>query len=263
MVHSNSGSINSRMLFIPLALILVLSIGCDDSKTSEIQVPKRDVKEYPKLESAISVKTIPLFSQWALSCGACNVGDSSSNFNGLMPAYNGPNQTQCGHADAGCVAVAMGQILNYWRKPGAVDWSKVKDTCSTRETAKLLSIVGKSLKMIYNVDQSGSSGIPLNNLDRINNSFDEFGFTSEATDFDLNKAIAEIDLGRPVMLIGCSGLFCHAWIASAYSIDQDGNYYLYMNWGLDYNSWSPANEWSAAGTIFSENKKMIYNIRPY
>lgn len=253
---------NSRMFFIPIVFILILSSGCGDSNDSEIQDLKRYAKEYPKLEGAISVKTIPIFSQWSLSCGACKGGDSLSHFNGLMPGYNGPNQTQCGHADAGCVAVAMGQILNYWRRHNTVDWSKVKDTCSTQETAKLLSIVGTSLNMIYNVDQSGSSGIPLNDLGCIINSFDDFGFTSEAKEFDLHEAIAEIDLGRPVMLVGCSGSFCHAWIVSAYGVDKANNYYLYMNWGLDYNSWSSASEWSARGTIFSENKKIIYNIRP-
>jgi len=137
-----------------------------------------------------------------------------------------------------------------------------ENTCSTRETAKLLRIIGESLQMRYNVDQSGSSGIGIDDLQLITKSFEYFKYSSRPEDFDLNIVINEIDLGRPVMLIGCSGYFCHAWIATAYGVDQLNDYYLFMNWGTGFNSWSRASEWSAAGITFAEKRKMIYNIRP-
>jgi hypothetical protein len=247
---------------ITAAIVLLTSFSmCDDAEDMPDKIKAR-AKEFPVLDSAVFVKTIPLFSQWDLSCGSCNWEDSLSNFNSLTPTYTGPNRNQCGHADAGCVAVAMGQILYYWQRPGSIEWSKVKDTCSTRETAKLMRLVGESLDMMYNVDQSGSSGIPFNEVDRITNAFQEFQFTAEHGDFDFSKAIEELDNNRPIILIACSDLFCHAWITTAYGIDSKSEYHFYMNWGTGASEWSSAKEWIGGRSVFNRKKTMVYNIAP-
>lgn len=254
---------NNLRLFrqIPIAIVLVTSFSmCDDPEITPEAMER--VKEYPALEGSTFTKTIPIFSQWDLSCGACNRADSLSNFNSLVPQYPGRNRYQCGHADAGCVAVAMGQVLYHWKRPGLVDWSKVKDTCSTRETAMLMQIIGKSLDMMYNVDQSGSSGIPFDQVNRIINAFHEFGFSAKYGDFELNKAINEIDNERPVILIAYSEFLCHAWISTAYAIDNKAEYYLFMNWGTNDNSWSSATEWKKSGLVFDRKKIMVYGITP-
>jgi hypothetical protein len=247
---------------IPFLLTLLVGLSmCDDAEVIPSKKPPKS-KEYPTLDSATLIKSLPLFSQWDLACGSCSNNDSLSNFNSLVPEYTGENRYQCGHADAGCVAVAMGQILYYWKKPGIIDWSQLKDTCSTRETAKLMYEVGRSVGMVYNVDQSGSSGISFDQLQQIINAFKVFGFSAEYGAFDLDTAIAEIDSGRPVILIGCSKSFCHAWITTAYGVDNKNGYHLFMNWGTNYNHWSSALEWRAGGTVFDRKKTMVYNIRP-
>ena len=63
------------------------------------------VKSTGRLSESKSTKAVaPLLTEkWHQGC----------RYNSLCPTMRGP----CGHAEVGCVAVAMGQIMHYWKYP--------------------------------------------------------------------------------------------------------------------------------------------------
>lgn len=236
--------------------------------------PQQKEKTYPPVDDAILVKFLPIFSTWDLSCGSCNSMEPSNNYNALCPLYSGRNGV-CGRAEVGCVAVAIAIILRYWQHPNLYNWSSMKDSCSTKETARLMHDAGLSVNMIYDVHATatapgdGESGIPSISVvpSALLNTFNYS--TAKYGKYNLDTLVHEIDNGRPVIVSGCTNdgamdLLCHAWIINGYAIDQKNNYYLFMNWGLSRANWSSAYEWKATGydPAFNDKQDMVYNIKP-
>ncbi|NOS91212.1 MAG: hypothetical protein HOP30_04780 [Cyclobacteriaceae bacterium] len=231
------------------------------------------IKTYPPIDSAVMINFLPIFSTWDLACGSCNPLDTISNYNGLCPTYKGKNSI-CGKAQAGCVAVAMATVMHYFKQPGTYDWTAMKDSCSTREMARLMHDAGVSVNMIYDVRGSsttpgdGESGIP--SISVVPKALlKSFGYrTATHGKFSLDTLIREIDSGRPVIVSACRNvegfdIFCHAWVINGYAIDQKNKYHLFMNWGLGFSNWSKADAWKPKGydLIFSSKQEMIYNIK--
>ena len=156
-----------RRKTLPFVFILLLALAMCERPFVKIEqaTSSQGIKTYPPIDSAVFVKFLPIFSTWDLACGSCHPSDSSSNYNGLCPAYKGRSGV-CGRAEVGCVAVAMSLIMQYWQQPMSYDWSSMKDSCSTRETARLMHDAGISVNMIYDVHATstspgdGESGIP-------------------------------------------------------------------------------------------------------
>ena len=102
-------------------------------------------------------------------------GQSISNDNVDTNAYNHhvPHGNNCDHCVAGCVAVAMGQIMYYWKHPvicnraiPQFDWCNMVETLITtasnyskkREAiAHLLYMCGDATGMVYGCYSSGTS----------------------------------------------------------------------------------------------------------
>lgn len=266
-----------RRKTIPLVFISLLALAmCEKPLVKNGQtISPPAIKTYPPVDSASVIKFLPIFSTWDLACGSCHPSDSSSNYNGLCPTYKGRNGI-CGKAQVGCVAVAMAIVMQYWKQPGKYEWSSMKDSCSTRETAKLMRDAGISVNMIYDVHGNsnspgdGESGIP--SISVIPEALvKSFGYRSATYGkFNLDTLVHEIDSGRPVIVSACQKVaevdfFCHAWVINGYAIDQKNSYYLFMNWGLGFSNWSRAVAWKPKGydQIFSDQQEMIYNIKPY
>lgn len=162
----------------------------------------------------------------------------------------------CSHCLVGCVAVAMGQVLNYWKSPVLTfsqfqqyDWCNMPDLLYTNDAdyekkrdavAFLLKRCGEFVDMEYGCGGSSSSiGDASTALKR------KFGFhehtvrhyekfTSSST--WKNDVVYDLSVGRPVIYGGNRKLTSggHAFICDGY----DGDNLFHFNWGWDssYNN---------------------------
>lgn len=91
-------------------------------------------------------------------------------FNMYCPSKNNADTEYMGHAPAGCVAVALGQIIAYNRYPEKIenrtyDWDQIATTtiysslAAQSEVARLLATIGSSkyLKLSYGTNSSGGT----------------------------------------------------------------------------------------------------------
>ena len=212
-------------------------------------------------------------------------------YNSLCPTMSGP----CDHAEVGCVAVAMGQIMHYWKYPetgwgsysyyhlGDVDaelsadfantvydWDHMPDSLTETSTeaeivavATLLFHCGVSIEMAYstNGSSSNSSKIP-NALMRYFN-YSKHLHRESKSDFSnyewLSMIKSDLDLQRPVQYSG-SGSGGHAFVCDGY----DDNDLLHFNWGWG----GPGDGYFALGNLnpigyqFSTNNSAIFGIVP-
>ena len=153
--------------------------------------------------------------------------------------YNNKVSIKCGDDEApvGCVAVAIGQILAYHKRPNTIvgrkmHWENMTNidtgdlfsniySFSVDDTAKediqyLLAHLGDKdlLAMEYTCDRGSSSGRALealHNLEYRNAYF---------TDYNNNQVISEIKNNRPLYIQGCDNVTCHAWVLDGYLLKR-------------------------------------------
>ena len=209
-------------------------------------------------------------------------------YNSLCPSGQGP----CEHLEAGCVAVAMGQIMHYWGYPttgwgshtytsaGVVlsadfgnttyDWSHMPDslTDNSNETeieaiATLLLHCGVSVEMRYGEDGSSASAADV--PDALKRYFDysrqlhrdQKGSDNEAW---LAKLKTCLDLQRPIFYSGKGSLGSHAFVCDGYD-DSD---LLHFNWGWGGNGdgYFALGNLNVIGYDFNNNNYAILDIFP-
>ena len=239
------------------------------------------VKTTGKLNDSKSTKAVaPLLTdKWNQGC----------LYNNLCPTMSGP----CGHAEVGCVAVAMAQIMRYWGYPTTgwgthsytnagltlsadfgnttYDWEHMPDslTENSSETeieavATLLYHCGISVEMNYspNGSNSNSSKIP----DALIRYFyySKHIHREKRSDFSdeewLSLLKSSLDLQRPVQYSGFGVGIGHAFVCDGY----DENDLLHFNWGWGGN----ANGYFALGNLYpngnnlNNNNYAIFDIIP-
>ncbi|MBS7256324.1 C10 family peptidase [Flavobacterium branchiicola] len=182
------------------------------------------------------------------------------------------------HVYAGCVPIAMAQIMKFHQYPNNYNWSAMPLTSSSATTANFILDIHKAISSVY-------PGEPYYGcLDTgVNNSKDmstvlktKFGYTSAQTaKYDYQVVKANLDAGRPVLLSGFNknDLSGHQWVCDGYSAlqytfdDCTGASALYfnMNWGWPEgrnNGYFAFNNFNPASTNYNEAIKMTYNIKP-
>jgi hypothetical protein len=185
-----------------------------------------------------------------------------------------------GHAYAGCVAVAMAQVIRYFQYPSNYAWSVMPSTylitSDMSEVARLIKDIDNATHSVYNCNSTTCSE------DTIAHSLINDFLYSSATynTYNLNIIESNLQLNRPVIIGGGSGSERHAWVCDGYMYSKvcvfiNGVYegteefqHLSMNWG--YNG--AANGWyyfdNFEPTIngvthnLNNDKTMIYNIVP-
>ena len=210
-------------------------------------------------------------------------------YNSLCPEIG---KVPCGHAEVGCVAVAMGQIMHYWRYPEtgwgshsynntgfqlsadfgntSYDWNHMPDSLTESSSdaeieavATLLFHCGVSVDMKYQSNGSGAdSGDVPNALIRYFN-YSRRMHIEKRSDFDdeewMSMLKACLDLQRPVYYGGKGSQGSHAFVCDGY----DDNDLLHFNWG-----WGRANGYFALGHLdpigysFNETNFAIFDINP-
>ena len=237
------------------------------------------VKSTGRINESKSTKAVaPLLTEkWHQGC----------RYNSLCPTMSGP----CGHAEVGCVAVAMGQIMHYWKYPTTgwdshsysnagvtlsadfgnttYDWDHMPDSLTEASSeaeieavATLLYHCGVALDMNYSANGSStdSNKVP-NALKRYFNYSRYLHREKKGNDNAAWLALLknDLDLQRPVLYSG-RGNGSHAFVCDGY----DDNDLLHFNWG-----WGTANGYFALGNInpigydFSSNNYAIFGIDPH
>ncbi|UQA59812.1 C10 family peptidase [Polyangium aurulentum] len=210
--------------------------------------------------SYTNTKQLNMPAQWNQGCG----------YNDEAPlASGGP----CGRAWAGCVAVAMGQVMKYYQYPGGYNWAGMYNYSSTPDTAHLLRDVGNSVGMSYGANGSGAS------MGSIDNALENFGYSTSAehTSYGFWKVRDEIIANRPVIMSGtkdcdflgfptCSG---HAWVVDGYKESfycETQVYYNYLRnnwgWGGNYDGWYYDYKLNPGGKDYSYHNELIIGIKP-
>lgn len=188
------------------------------------------------------------------------------------------------HTPAGCVAVAMAQVMNYWQHPDDFPWDVMKNyyssdeiSRSAYETAGLMKNIGDNVSMNYGCDGSSAS---LNKAKKA--LVNDYGYNHNIVydDYRIDDIKNNIQFGYPVILGGYRTirewlgitiyLNGHAWVADGYWLEYDRykevcytgggvpieryysknhQYYIHMNWGWSNgygeNTWYYSNELTA------------------
>ena len=180
-------------------------------------------------------------------------------YNSLCPEMSGP----CGHAEVGCVAVAMGQIMRYWGHPAigwgshsytfsgntysadfgntTYDWDHMPDSlceASSEEeieaVARLLYHCGVSVDMMYTDHGSGASSNDVPNALTQYFSYSRGIHSEKLNNYDNDEWLCmlknNLDAQCPILYsnIGSGG---HAFVCDGY----DDNDLLHFNWGWGGN----------------------------
>ena len=185
----------------------------------------------------------------------------------------------CGHELTGCVATAMGQIINYWEEPsGDYDFGLILDSYNSSSTSAQIAEVSQLMKDIGDaVDMDwGCSESSASTCDDAPDSFkDEFDYASanDCCDFNSWSVRNEINNYRPVMFRGeTSSNAGHAWVCDGYREKcvcyPEGNYNLHyitvwfhFNWGWNgsANGWYLNNSFDG---LFTSDQSIVTNIHP-
>lgn len=176
---------------------------------------------------------------------------------------------------AGCVPIAMAQVMKYYQYPSNYNWSSMPIDYGTTTTANFIKDIHNAIttaygsgQPIYNCDGTGvGSSLNMGNVLKT-----QFNYTSaDWTNFDSNVVKNNIELNRPVILSGDDGQYGHMWVCDGYRITTYyfadctgvGYFHFYMNWGWGpgYNGWY-SNTLNSLNIQYNNNKKMIHNIIP-
>lgn len=220
------------------------------------------VKTTGKLTDSKSAKSVPalLTSKWHQGC----------LYNSLCPTMTGP----CEHAEVGCVAVAMAQIMHYWGYPEkgwgshsylnagltlsadfgntVYDWEHMPDSLTENSSeaeieavATLLYHCGVAVEMSYGVNGSTSTSKKIPDaLIRYFN-YSKHIHREKRSDFSDEEWLTliknSLDSLRPVQYSGFGVGIGHAFVCDGY----DENDLLHFNWGWGGN----ANGYFALGNL--------------
>lgn len=192
----------------------------------------------------------------------------------------------CSHCKVGCVAVAMGQVLNFWQYPVLTysqieqyDWCNMTDNLffnsptyeKNRDAiAFLLERCGHYVKMDYGCNSSGAE------ISKAANALiSNFGFHSHTDNYRRfwhceswwkDQVIDDLSTGRPVIYAGDRTFWGHghAFICDGY----DGDDLFHFNWGWDasYNApdhfYTLNNPCPKPDTNYKYWQEAIFDARP-
>ena len=182
-----------------------------------------------------------------------------------------------GKAYAGCIAIAMAQVMKYHEHPSSYNWNSMYNNLGTTATATLMRIIGDTVSMDYTCTKSTAPTI--NIVAALEN---VFNYSTSVTygNYNYNTVKTELNNNRPVILSATDTYHdneAHAWVCDGYQsrfyCDTGGTYlYFHMNWGwysAECNGYYGFNMFDPIRTIYeykehlySTNVKMVTGIKP-
>lgn len=148
---------------------------------------------------------------------------------------------------AGCVAIAMAQIMNFHRSPADYDWNDMLDNDATHTCQMLIRDIGQRVKMSYGPYASTA------NLVDTKAAFEYFSYKVVWEAHDFEDVNAEIGINRrPVFMAGRqpNASIGHVWVCDGVIRNKDASFYYveYLN---------TVNEYSNRGETFIYNPGTI------
>lgn len=220
-----------------------------------------------------------LTTQWGQSYSNDNLDPCAYNY--YMPTGV---CTQGLHCAAGCVAVAMGQILQYWHRPAFMadipqfDWCNITDVLYTTSPnyinerdaiSSLLYLCGTSVYMVYCHDGSceTSSAYSVHVVNAFCNTFE---FSDEALRVYrnpipdttwLSMMKSNLDNGWTIFYAGFNTEGGHAFVCDGYT--SDDNFSFNWGWGGMYNNnWFTLDSLSPYSTSAYSDQEAVFNLHP-
>lgn len=203
-------------------------------------------------------------------------------------AYNYYVEASCSDCEpnkpmTGCVATALGQIMNYWKHPvyrenSAIqfDWCNMADSLKTSDSAyatkrnavaRLLSEVGLAVRMDYCFGGCNSFATPWNAEAALKN---DFGYSDDAElrwrlwnqDAWKSMLVEEITQGRPIFYSAIAGVFDgHAFVVHGYNSSTD---MFCVNFGHGINdTWTTIDNIGLEGSSdYTNMENAIFALTP-
>lgn len=193
--------------------------------------------------------------------------NQQGGFNDRAPITGCTNDID-GRALAGCVPVAMGQIMNFYHFPANYNWNNVANTVGTIETATLLRDIGDAVQANYGCGNNGDGGTGASPTELVSSFTQDFGFSSATSKiFNYRTARSYLNLNRPLVLYAWSDQGGHAWVCDGYvqTVTCNATYlpYFHMKWGWLNGSgdgYYLNNDWSPGEIDFSNGQSMVIAI---
>ena len=189
------------------------------------------------------------------------------------------------HVYAGCVAVAMAQIMKYWEYPteetgshtyshpnygvlsatfGNYNFSLMQNNYATNASEELLFHCGVAVEMDYGPEGSGASETDakyaFENFFAFSNTIDLIYKNNYGQSEWEAMLREELDNGRPIFYTGSDSQFGHAFNCDGYQ----GTSYFHFNWGWSgwYNGYYYLNNLNPSGYDLTSNQCAIIGIQP-
>lgn len=136
---------------------------------------------------------------------------------------------------AGCIPIAMAQIMNFYKYPAKFDWINMVDNDATVACQQLIADIGKTVGVTYGANSSSAE--PKN----ARKGFESYGYSAVLKDFNHSDVKEElVRYRRPVLMRG-ENVFNgngHSWVCDG--IHQKSNEYEYyaeyLNTVYEYNN---------------------------
>lgn len=179
---------------------------------------------------------------------------------------------------AGCVPIAMAQVMKYHQYPTSYNWSLMPSTYGTTTTANFIADIHDAIGTVYPGQPSyacGATGVSTS-ADIGNVLKTQFNYSSAvSTNYNYSTVRSNLNYNKPVILSGNDGgPVGHMWVCDGYRQTSfyfadctGGTFYplFHMNWGWEnaaYNGYFAYNNFNPGNFNFNTDKKMIYNITP-
>jgi len=222
------------------------------------------LKEYFRSIPEIIRKDLNKYSQGIKSSFPKTKADNVVAYYAFLPTvwgqeypYNAAVNFSCttladsyqGKAPAGCVPIAIAQILAYYKLPSNLNWTEILKSQTLKnnptqlvinQVSNLIKDIGTKIKIDYGCDGSGISSSLTAPV--VTGLFNSYGLTHTGLkNFDLYGITSSLISKRPVYMRGGNiyGVG-HAWVCDGYKRHEyssgDSYHYLSMNWGWSGNS---------------------------
>lgn len=138
------------------------------------------------------------------------------------------------NSPAGCIPIAMAQIMNFYKYPAKFDWINMVDNDATVACQQLIADIGKTIDAKYGETTKATP-------ESARDGFKSYGYSAVLKSFDHSEVKAEIMSGRPVFMRGedsPSGK-SHAWVCDGlHQKTNEYEYYAeYLNSVKEYNNY--------------------------
>ncbi|MCP4552643.1 MAG: hypothetical protein GY834_11500, partial [Bacteroidetes bacterium] len=170
---------------------------------------------------------------------------------------------------AGCVPIAMAQVMKFHEYPTSYNWSSMPASIGTTTTANLILDIHAAIGNVYPGNPYFDCyGTWTNTAEMDVVLENEFGYSSSATSSSYNIQTLEdnLDNGMPVILSGFSRYGGHMWVCDGYKLTQGRrksfpSFHMNWGWGSTYDAYYAYNNFNPGGDKY-HRIEMIHEIKP-